>query len=67
MTDQKTIDEAVKKARLAYRIETAAKIRLVYSEQALQAAESGLSSLSEEYLDLSEKAKSEGEELQHRK
>lgn len=56
MSDQQLVDKAVSNARLKYRIETEAKIRLVYSEQALQAAKSGLSSLSSEYTDLANQA-----------
>lgn len=56
MRDQQLVDKAVSNARLKYRIETEAKIRLVYAEQALKAAQSGLKSLSSEYTDLANQA-----------
>lgn len=56
MTDQRLVDEAVSNARLRYRIETEAKIRLLYAEQALKAAKSGLTSLYNEYTDLASQA-----------
>ena len=66
MADQQVVDKAVSRAKLAYRIETEAKLRLLYSEQALKAAKSGVKSLHEEYTNLAEEHRVRHDDLKAR-
>lgn len=66
LPEQKAIDKAVSRARLAYRIETEAKLRMLYAEQALATAKAGLNSLYEEYTALAEEARVRHDNLKAR-
>lgn len=63
---QKTVDKQVAKYKHSLRIETEAKIRIVYAEQALQAAQNGINSMYDEYTALADEAHARQKKLEKR-
>lgn len=63
---QATVDKQVAEYKLRLKIETEAKLRMLYAEQALQAAKSGVNSLYEEYTELSKDAHARQKKLEKR-
>ena len=63
---QATVDKQEAEFKHKLRIETEAKIRLTYAEQALKAAKAGVNSMYEEYTALSNEAHARQKKLEKR-
>ena len=63
---QATVDKKVADYKRKLRIETEAKLRMVYAEQALQAAKAGVNSMYEEYTALADEARARQKKLEKR-
>ena len=63
---QTTVDKQVAEYKHKLRIETEAKIRMTYAEQALKAAKAGVNSMYEEYTALADEALARQKKLERR-